>query len=231
MIKLAGAFFRRPDLSRSDCIRHYREQHGKVVRETANFRRHVDSYTQHDRIEVSASLAPTDEAICGVTQLSYRDVAALSAAFNEPDYSKFIRPDEHRFVDLARSLIVIGEQTSPVPGGAEAPVRLFRFLTVAQRSLERELREFRKNVYGPSIQDELSPLLAGYVQVAALSRDANPIQGSSTVDGLDEFRFRHVDDIALFVENEASLSARLCLGELLVRDKIAEIATNYRVVI
>src|ERR1700722_1759887 len=97
MIKLSGAFFRRPDISSAECVSHYAKTHGPLLRETPELRRHVHRYSQHDRIDAPA-VSGSDPDICGVTQLWFDDVAALLTFYGEPRYLAVLRPDEDRFI-------------------------------------------------------------------------------------------------------------------------------------
>jgi uncharacterized protein (TIGR02118 family) len=230
-IKLAGAFFRRPDMTREQCLRHYRENHGPLVRNTPQFRSHVEKYVQHDRIDCAVPVADADEAICGVTQLWYRDLASFSTAFATPDYSAVIRPDEHRFVDLSRSLIAIGQESAALPGGDDAPLRLFRFLSRKPDANEADFADFRRAYAVAAARDsKLTSSLAGYVQIEALPADVNPFEGAPSYAGLDEFRFTAAADITEFLRIEAAFAERLGARRFLDPNRSTELIANFRVV-
>ena len=62
--------------------------------------RHVPKYVQCHIVENSAPLgvaAPYD----GVTELWFDSAEEIAQAFNEPKYLAIIRPDEHKFAELA----------------------------------------------------------------------------------------------------------------------------------
>jgi EthD domain len=231
MIKLAGAFCPREMLTRAECRSHYAERHGPLVRSVVSFSRHVIRYTQHDCGEMSPPIAPIDDAICGITQLWFKDLAALRAAYQEPEYIKIIRPDEHRFVHLSKSLIVIGDETSPLPGGNDTPVRVFRFLSVAARCNDSDFTSFRREIYAPAIAaDEcLSALLAGYTQTQTVSKSENPFEGAPMYHALDEFRLHRVDDLAPFLQREGDIALRLNVAHY--ADNPTCLVTNSRRVI
>jgi len=209
VIKLIGAFSKRRELSRADCLAHYRERHGPLIRDTREFGRHINRYLQYDRADVEEFNAENPD-VCGVSQVWFADLTALRAAFAEPAYMDTIRPDEVRFSDLATPMIVIGSETTPLYGGDDAPVRLFRFLHSASTD-ENDFFNFRQENYAPAIMKdaELAPLIAGYVQTRGLANDDNPFESAPTFAALDEFRFRELRDVNAFLERDADLSRRL----------------------
>ncbi len=92
-INLTGAFFKRPDRTLAECQRHYVENHGPLICVTRDFSRDVSSYTQHRRIDLPG-FAPPDPDIAGVSQLLYRDLAAIREAFASTGYKDDIYPDD-----------------------------------------------------------------------------------------------------------------------------------------
>jgi hypothetical protein len=232
MIKLSGAFFRRPDISSAECISHYGKRHGPLLRETLELRRHVYRYSQHDRIDVAA-VSATDPDICGVTQLWFNDVATLLAFYSEPRYLAVLRPDEDRFITKAKSLAVIGREFYPTPGHSDAPVRLFRFLNNAVGRNAQDVTDFRLKVYGPAVASDpqLSGMLAGFVQSVALPKDQSPFAGRPTLDGMDEFQFRDTADVASFLERETALAAQLEAARYVSRETQVDVPTNHRLIV
>jgi hypothetical protein len=155
--------------------------------------------------------APPEGTICGITQLWFKDLATVRAAYQEPEYLRIIRPDEHRFVNLSRALIVIGDETSPISGGDDSPHRVFRFMSVASLCSDSDFVRFRKEIYAGAIAGDegLAAILAGYTQIHTASKDENPFEGAPMYDALDEFRLNRMDDLAQFLQLESRIALRL----------------------
>jgi hypothetical protein len=190
-INLTGAFFKRPDRTLEQCQRHYVENHGPLICATRDFSRDVVSYTQHRRIDL-AGFAPPDPEIAGVSQLLYRDLAAIREAFASPGYKDEIYPDEVRLADLSRSYVVIGPVETVISGGENAPLRLFRFA--------REGAGDHRRVYAEAIAKELSGMVAGFSQTFSLVGEDNP--WASLFHGHDELRFDTEEQAQTFLRED-----------------------------
>lgn len=190
-INLTGAFFKRPDRRLEQCQRHYAENHGPLICSTSDFSRDVLSYTQHRRIDL-AGFAPADPDIAGVSQLLYRDLAAIREAFASPGYKDHIYPDELRLADISRSYVVIGPVETVIAGGEDAPLRLFRFAQAGAGGHRR--------AHAEAIARELSALVAGYSQTFSLAGEDNPY--AALFDGYDELRFESDEQVQAFLNEE-----------------------------
>lgn len=190
-INLAGAFFRRADRTVEQCQRHYVENHGPLICDTGDFSGDVLSYTQHRRIDLPGFVAP-DPDLAGVSQLLFRDLAAIRDAFASPGYKDRIYPDEVRLADLDRSCVVIGPIETVIAGGEDAPFRLFRFARAGAGGHRR--------AHAEAIAKALSPLVAGYSQTFSLAGEDNP--WASPFDGHDELRFDNAEQTRAFLREE-----------------------------
>lgn len=208
MIKLAGAFFKRPQDSRADCRRHFGERHGPLVRSTEPFARHVAAYVQHDGLDLPPPEDPDGEP-CGVSQIWFRSIEDLRKAFAEPIYMSRIRPDELRFVDLDRGLIIVGTEIAWGEWNLDVPIRLFRFMCAADDVGLEGLEAFRREVYAPALaaDAEIRKVLVGHAQTFSVSQDDNPFAAAPTYDGQDEFSFRDVEDVTRFLAREREIWA------------------------
>lgn len=193
-INLTGAFFKRPDRTLADCQRHYVENHGPLICATRDFSRDVSSYTQHRRIDMPG-FAPPDPDIAGVSQLLFRDLAAIRDAFASGGYKNDIYPDELRLADISRSYVVIGPVDTVIAGGENAPLRLFRFARAGAG-------EHRRG-YAEAIVKELSALVAGFSQTFSLSDENNPY--AALFDGHHELRFDDEQHLQTFLQEEERL--------------------------
>ena len=209
-INLTGAFFKRDDQTLGQCQRHYAENHGPLIVATKDFSRDILSYTQHRRIDLPG-FAPPDPGIAGVSQLLYRDLAAMREAFVCRGYEEHIRPDEERLSDLSRSYVVIGPVETVIAGGEDVSLRLFRYF--------REGAGGDRRAYAEAVMKHLAGLVAGFSQTFSLVGEDNP--WASLFDGHDELRFEHEEQVQEFLREEARI------GES-PRPGIVTIAGDYR---
>ncbi|MEJ7717280.1 MAG: EthD domain-containing protein, partial [Thermoleophilaceae bacterium] len=117
MIKLAFTLRRRPDLSREQFQRYWREQHAPLVRghaETLRIRRYVQLHTRETAADEGLREHRShEEPYDGVAELWFDSVEDLMAAFGNPEgqtAAAELLEDEARFVDLQRSPIWLGEE-------------------------------------------------------------------------------------------------------------------------
>lgn len=212
-INLTGAFFKRPDRTLAECQRHYVEDHGPLICATKDFSRDIERYTQHRRIDV-AGFDPPDPDIAGISQLLYRDLAAMREAFVSPGYKEHIYPDELRLADLSRSCVVIGPVETVIAGGEDAPLRLFRFSQPGAGSDRR--------AHGETIAKKLSAMVAGFSQTFSLVGEENP--WAALFDGHDELRFDTIEQMQAFLREEEEAVGRN-RGD---REGVITIAAGYR---
>lgn len=195
-INLAGAFFKRPDRTLEQCQRHYVENHGPLIVSTSDFSRDILSYTQHRRIDMPG-LEPPDPDIAGVSQLLYRDLAAVRECFAGPGYNDHVRPDELRLADLSRSCVVIGPVETVIAGGDDAPLRLFRFVRAGAGGHRRGHAE--------AVAREMAGMLAGYRQTFSIGGEHNPFLDAPLFDGFDELRFENVGQAQDYLGEESRI--------------------------
>jgi uncharacterized protein (TIGR02118 family) len=117
MLKLVFCLRRRPELSREEFQRYWRETHGPLVRRHAaalGIERYVQVHAGHD--DLGAALRASrgaPEAYDGVAELWWRDRAAFEAALAKPEAQRAgaeLLADEKRFIDLACSPLWLGEE-------------------------------------------------------------------------------------------------------------------------
>ena len=117
MIKLVFCLRRRPELTRDEFQRYWREQHAPLVRERAKAigaLRYVQVHTAHD--DLNAALRGGrggPEAFDGVAELWFENRAALEAAFGTEPARRAgaeLLADERQFIDLSHSPIWLAEE-------------------------------------------------------------------------------------------------------------------------
>lgn len=231
MIKLAGAFFKRPDQSREQCLDHYRDGHGPVVKGSPDFANQTTRYDQHPRLDWSAEMSPAEDDICGVTQLWYESIGHFQRAFSSEVYDQKIRPDEHRFVDLSRSLVIIGRENQIFGDARDAPVRLFRFVKFEQGS-EQACQAYLAR-YGDSLAkaDLGSARPDAYVQTDALDSADSPFGDAPVYDMLEEYRFGDIATLPEFISKNRTVTEHAARGGAPAYASSAQLLTGFRRVI
>ena len=103
MIKRISFLVRRPEFSREEFNRHWREVHGPLAQPLPNVVRYVQNHivdeTQHP------SLPPGGQSVDGVAEFWFEDRAAMDAAFATPE-AKLLFADGAEFIATVTSFIV-----------------------------------------------------------------------------------------------------------------------------
>ena len=118
MIKLVYCLRRRPELSREEFQRYWRETHGPLVSDRATLlriRRYVQVHTLDSPVNdaLRRSREGASEAYDGVAELWWDAVEDLAASTATPDGQQAARElleDERNFIDFARSVLFIARE-------------------------------------------------------------------------------------------------------------------------
>ncbi len=113
---------RKPDMSREEFSRYYREIHAPLLMSSPDFARHLHSYTQHHALDSDGPVAAMFGAsgdYDAVAVLTFKDEDALKSAFQEPQYLALIQPDEAKFVDHPNCLSFITNPVVVKPAGGD----------------------------------------------------------------------------------------------------------------
>jgi uncharacterized protein (TIGR02118 family) len=123
MIKLVFCVRRRPEMSREEFQRYWREQHAPLVHEVAaalGIRRYVQAHTLTSPVNEGLRRGRGGpEEFDGVAELWFEGLDALTAAGATPEgraAGRRLLEDERRFIDLARSPVWVAEE-HPIVGG------------------------------------------------------------------------------------------------------------------
>ncbi len=109
MVKLIICAKRKTGTTHEAFDAYWQNQHGPLVKSVAEFMRHVRKYVQCHIVQGAIPLgaeAPYD----GVAELWFDNADEITRAFNEPRYLEIIRPDEHKFADLAGSISFVTQE-------------------------------------------------------------------------------------------------------------------------
>ena len=124
MIKLVFCLRRRPELSREEFQRRWRDHHAALVRDrraALRIRRYVQVHTLPvgASAALAASRAVEDDEYDGVAELwwdSLEDIAGAAATPEGQRAGAELLEDERRFIDLAHSPIFLAEEHAVVDG-------------------------------------------------------------------------------------------------------------------
>ena len=112
MIKRISLLVRRPELSREEFNRHWRDVHGPLAKPLPNVVRYVQNHiTDETRHPL---LPPGGQTIDGVVEFWFEDRAAMDAAFATPE-AEILFADGAKFIASVTSFIV--EEHIMIGGG------------------------------------------------------------------------------------------------------------------
>jgi uncharacterized protein (TIGR02118 family) len=108
MIKLSIFLTRRPDISHQEFISYWTNKHARLVLSLAEFTSVVRRYTQLHPLDTPEGLpnAPYD----GIAELWLDDRDSLERAFRHEVYATVVAADEERFLDRAKTVMLITEE-------------------------------------------------------------------------------------------------------------------------
>jgi uncharacterized protein (TIGR02118 family) len=116
MIKLVFVLHRRPELSREEFQRYWRERHAPLVAERAQAigaRRYVQVHTLETPLDDALREHRKGEPYDGVAELWWDSVEALAATFGDEagrTAAAELLADEAEFIDLERSAVWLAEE-------------------------------------------------------------------------------------------------------------------------
>jgi hypothetical protein len=93
--------------SREDWVRYWVEVHGPLAHEIPEFTRYYGRYVHNYVIPCAGATDGLDPQFDGIVEESLESVDAFARCLSEPRYLETVRPDEQRFVDFARSHMLL----------------------------------------------------------------------------------------------------------------------------
>jgi len=117
---------------------HWKGSHGALVAGLPVFWKYTDRYVQNHPVKLRAPF-PAEFDYDGVVESWQRPRPDMRVALNDdPDYLRYIRPDEDRFVDVSRSTIVYAEERVMLDG----PETAIKYLAFVRRRLDLTQEQF-----------------------------------------------------------------------------------------
>jgi hypothetical protein len=102
-VKVVAFVKRKPDMTRAEFSDYWENTHGPLFLATEEVSGAVVKYVQNHTLE--SNTGPLNE-FDGVVEIGFRRPEEIGAAFGHPAYLERIRPDEERFLDLERMIVV-----------------------------------------------------------------------------------------------------------------------------
>ncbi len=200
MIKLVCFIRKRTDLSVPAFQRHWRQNHGPLIKSLPKLRRHLIRYEQNHRLDsdyardtagAASALPSAASGYEGSTIMWFESMKDYHAFAEEPDYADHIAPDEAKFMDRAQTLYFFTEEEDIKFGDAgtqsQASVKL---LALLRRRADLSPEQFHTHWSGPharlfSENDSLREHILAYQQNHRFAEDYTRDPGTYW-DGLAE---------------------------------------------
>jgi hypothetical protein len=107
-VKLVAFLRRQEGMSREEFSEYWEHQHGPLFLGTEELTGRVTKYVQNHVLPTNSG--PFD-VYDGVVEIGFREIADVARVFGHPSYTEIIRPDEERFLDSDRQLVVATDET------------------------------------------------------------------------------------------------------------------------
>jgi uncharacterized protein (TIGR02118 family) len=204
MLKFMPVFANRPDLTREESRRHYRDKHGRLCASIESFNRHMCKYVQNCVIEGTSPHGNTRTV--GVSECWFYSLGGFWKAFAEPRY-KALREDEVRFSDFNDLLLLAAAPSHVFGPSGGTPVKIMRFATVRPDVDSAEARRFWEADYAREAAGNarLRRAVQSYAQNRPISGFAHDFPVSRTCDIAEEFWLSHRDSWEEAIAAEAEL--------------------------
>lgn len=207
MIKLVCFFRRKPGMSVAHFQRHWLENHGPLIAETPELRRHVLRYEQNHRLAQDYDRADA-RGFDGATVQWLESMRSFGAFVREPAYRELIAPDEQRFIDRESIALLFTEDDDvKIQGGAVREQAAVKLLCLLKRKPGLEPGEFHQHWRGSHASlftgtPEIARHVVAYHQSHRLERDYERDQEGG-YDGLAEQWYTSMRDFAALVGEPA----------------------------
>ncbi len=230
MIKLSVAFGMKPGISPREFRVHYEVRHAALVDAVTVFGRHVKGYVQNYGVAPTAEIRRPAAPLAGCSELRFKSVDALLAAYAEPEYQR-LREDEMRFVDFDNLALSIAEETVAYREAARPRAKLLRFLRRRPGVDQAAFRRFRDAFRAALIESRpVRGFATAYVQCHSVVGDRNPFPTAEVVDGIDEYWLYAPADAGALLDGEMALAMRLNAGRYIDRDRSVDLVAESRIV-
>jgi uncharacterized protein (TIGR02118 family) len=194
MIVRMGLLRRRPDISRDQFRKHWRDVHGPLAKQMPKLRGYHQNHIVDDR-QLGVDHARGTWDIDGISELWFDNAEEMEAAIASPAYQP-VRDDSPAFLAETR-VVTIEQRTVKAFDGTSKAIKRMSLLKRKPELTPEQFRHEWFEVHGELVR--AFPTLLGYRQNLILTRQSDPDAGGdyATVpaDGIVEMWF--ADEAAL----------------------------------
>jgi uncharacterized protein (TIGR02118 family) len=109
-VKFIGLSKRPASMAHDQWLRYWIEVHGPLAHGVPEFTRYYGKYVHNYVIPIESDLAVGIDDYDGIVEEWLPSVEDFAACLTEPRYLEIVRPDELKFVDIARSRFVLATE-------------------------------------------------------------------------------------------------------------------------
>lgn len=109
-VKFIGLSRRPASMAHDEWCRYWIEVHGPLAHGVPEFTRYYGKYVHNYVIPIESDSAAGIDDYDGIVEEWLRSVEDFASCLEEPRYLEIVRPDELRFVDVARSRFVLATE-------------------------------------------------------------------------------------------------------------------------
>lgn len=212
MIVRMGLLTKRGDLTAEQFRRHWRDVHGPLAAKLPGLLAYHQNHIV-DKTQLAIDHARGDWDLDGVSELWFRDRAAMDAAIDSPAYAAVAADSDNA---IATTRVIVAEQNVVAARDEKGP--FIKRMSLLERASGLTARDFRHEWFDRhAAMVSQFPRLAGYTQNLVVDRiDSAPLRGAqqqASIDGVVEMWFRNKSDLeAAFRSPAAEVSQRHALS-------------------
>ena len=109
MIKLSVFLTRRPDLTREQFSRYWKDKHASLVMSLDSFTSSVRRYTQQHALNDVPDGIPS-LPYDGVAEVWFDNLSSVMATFSHQDYATIVARDEENFLDRTKTVMFLSSE-------------------------------------------------------------------------------------------------------------------------
>lgn len=240
MLKVMLCSRRHPSMTRSQFFRYLKETHAPLVLGVPEFLKYLRRYVQnHTLLEEDGVTAPTPYRRVterdSVIEFWFDSSKSLADAMKEPRYLELVRPDEAKFNDLAK-LIVLMTEEKVIFDGPTSCLKAFDFIK-RQDGISRDefLEKWARHGSRLAADAQYRSFVAKRTHNLALANDADAFAPAAAYDGVAELWVNSFEVLDRSVETcfhneedfiDAAASFSVLATEVSIHDAISDLAAT-----
>ena len=109
-VKFIGLSKRPADFTHDEWVRYWIDVHGPMAHDIPEFTQYYGRYVHNYVVSLDAEAVATTEDYDGIVEEWIRSAEDFARCLEEPRYLEIVRPDELKFVDIARSHFLLAQE-------------------------------------------------------------------------------------------------------------------------